>query len=323
MDLDASAVGLGNKDHLYLITPFDDNSYVRQKLVYDMWLQMAEYWGAERLTPRTFFGVVYLNGSYHGLYTFCDRIDDHFAQEMGLSSAGNLYKAVDHDANFYRTSSSGGSKSTLHDGYEKKEGEPLEGEANAFWDLEELVAFSADSDDFTFFSQADAWIRVDEFMDWLLLVHYTAAHDSAGKNSYLYNNPDDWEFRFCPWDFNHSYGQGWYTYRISSSDYNDFQSYNGIFNHFLDYPETSTEVWDRLREMMSDGGPMSLEWQLAELDAYFELMDISATRDWSVWGPSYQSYWGSYNSNDYEQEKAYLYQWVEERDGWMWTYHSD
>ena len=86
---------------MVLITSFDDISYVRQKLVYDLWAEMADFQDVHRLTPRTFFAVVYINGEYQGLYTGCDRIDDEFVRHMGFEDGeGNLYKAVSHDANF-------------------------------------------------------------------------------------------------------------------------------------------------------------------------------------------------------------------------------
>ena len=314
-DLDASPWGMGSKDHLYAITPFDDNSYVRQKLCYDLWIAMAEHWEVDRLTPRTFFGVVYLSGHYHGLYLFSDRPDDHFAQEMGLSRDGNLYKSVSHYANFYRTYG-GSPKATLHDGYEKKDGEPPEGQPSAFWDLEELVAWSADASDQEFWEQHAAWLRLDEFMDWFLFVQWTSSDDSAGKNAYLYNDPDAFEFRYCPWDFNHSYGQGWYTYRISSDAYNDYQNNNGIFAHFQEHPQASAELWDR-NDSLRDDGPLNATWMQATLDDYFDEIQLSAERDWSVWGRSYQDYWGSYNSNSFEQEKAYLESWIQQRDAYM------
>jgi hypothetical protein len=131
------------------------------------------------MTPRTFFVVLYVDGSYFGLYTAIDHIDDEFARDMGLTGDGNMYKAVDHNANFYRESVYGGTKATLHDGYEKKEGLP----ENDFSDLDDLVAFSADSDDDTFRAEAPEWIRVDEFVDWFLLVLYTSAYDSAGRTA--------------------------------------------------------------------------------------------------------------------------------------------
>ncbi len=316
-DLDASHWDMGNKDHLYVITPFDDNSYVRQKLAYDMWQAIADHWKRDRLAPRTFFGVAYMNGAYHGLYLFSDRPDDHFAQEMGLSSEGNLYKAVNHDANFFRTGSGGGLKGTLHDGYEKKEGPPED------WsDIDALVAFCADSSDDEFYAQADEWMRSDEFMDWFIFVHHTSSDDSAGKNSYLYNDPEAFEFRYCPWDFNHSFGQGWYTYRVPSNSYNDFKSYNAIFAHFQNGEEASEELWGRFWELMNEG-PLRLEWLHEKLDSYYEQMERNAERDWEVWGSTFHSSWSSYNPNDYLQEREYLYQWLEERDEWMHYYHGD
>ena len=315
-DLDADALGMGNKDHLVLITPFDDNSYVRQKLAYDLWLAMADHWARPRMTPRTAFVVVYLDGGYWGLYTACDRIDDHFAEEMGLSRDGNLYKAINHDANFYRHDSSGNSKSTLHQGYTKEEGVP-----DVYTDLDDLVAFSADSDHSTFIDAADDWIRTDEFMDWFLFVHHTASDDSAGKNAYLYSDPAAPEFRYIPWDFNHSYGQGWYTYRVDANANNDFAWNNGIFDHFHDHSLASEEMWSRYADMRATGGPLHLDWFHDQIDAYYDLIQPSAERDWDLWGADYLSYWSGSNSNDYEAEKEYLYTWLEDRDGWMEQYH--
>ncbi len=101
---------MGHRDHLVLITTFDDNSYVRQKLVYDLWDDLALDAGAERMVPRTFHAVLYVDGAYYGLYTAIDHVDDEFARDMGLSGDGNMYKAVDHNGNFYRQSVYGGLK---------------------------------------------------------------------------------------------------------------------------------------------------------------------------------------------------------------------
>jgi hypothetical protein len=310
-DLDAQRWGMGHKDNLVAITPFDDNSYVRQWLGYRTWAAMAEHGGFARFTPRTFFAVIYLSGAYHGLYLMADRPDDHFAQEMGFSRDGNLYKAYNHDANFKRTNASGYPKTTLHDGYDKKEGD--EGD----WaDLDALVAFSADHDDDAFWAQAADWVDVDDFMDWLLFVCWTLAEDSAGKNAYLYHDPTVPQFRFSPWDLNHAFGQGWYTYRISASTWNDYRGYNGIFNHFLAQPEAAVRLWARMEALQTDG-PLRAEWMTAQLDEAYALIDRSATRDWEVWGPTFRSYWGHSNTNDYEQEKAYLYRWLGDRDAYM------
>jgi hypothetical protein len=63
-------------------------------------------------------------------------------------------------------------------------------------------------------------IDVEEFADWLLLVGWAIADDSAGKNVYLYHGgePDGalgLLFRYVPWDFNDSFGQSWQTNRVA------------------------------------------------------------------------------------------------------------
>lgn len=319
-NLDVEDQGLDKKDHLVLVTNFDDNSYVRQKLAYDLWAEMADYWGRDRLTPRSFFAVVYMHGEYFGLYLAADRVDEEFIGEMGLDDMGNVYKAINHDANFRRTDANGTPKVTLHQGYEKKDGLPGEDQPGAFDDLEELVAFCADTDHATFAATADQWIRVDEFLDWFLFVHWTASDDSGGKNSYLYNDPDQQEFRYAPWDFNHSFGQGWYTYRIAPDTYNDFRWTNEIFVHFQDHTASNAEQWYRFGAMRDDG-PLNVSWMLARLDEYYAVIDRSAERDWSVWEERYFSYWEGDNDTTYWEERDYLVDWLIQRDAWMLAYH--
>ncbi len=321
--LDASEWGLNNKDHLVLITTFDDNSYVRQKLVYDIWSDMADFWEVDRLTPRTFFAVMYLDGRYHGLFTAADHVDNQFMDQMGLNRAGNLYKSVNHDANFRRTNAGGANKATLHDGFEKKEGTP-----DDWSDLDALVAFAADSDTQTFWDQADTWIRVDEFMDWFLFVHFTASDDSAGKNAYLYNDELAPEFRYAPWDFNHTLGQNWYTARVGPDSYNDFRWNNQIFVHFQDQAEANAELWDRFDQMRAEGGPLHLDNLLELTDESFAAVDAGAKKDWFFWGESYRNYtWGGGGRSgdtdwtDYYGERAYLYQWLADRDQAMTLLH--
>ncbi len=303
------------RDHLYLVTTFDDNSYVRQKLIYDQWEAMGEYWERPRLAPRTFFTILYLDGVYQGVYTAIDRIDNEFVDHMGFARNGNLYKSINHDANFYYTRANGSQKSNLHNGYEKKEG--LEGDWS---DLDALVDWAAGSDAQTVIDQSASWFDLQEFMDWFLLVHYSESGDSAGKNAYLHNDPDTpiW-FQMTPWDFNHAWGQSWRTGRISSSNLNSFDNRNRIFRAIHEVPAADDELWARFTAMRDDG-PYSLTWMHGKLDEYYALIDASAARDWQLWGDAYMSFgrWANDRTNagnwqDYDGEKAYVYQWIQER----------
>ncbi|HJN77480.1 MAG TPA: CotH kinase family protein [Myxococcota bacterium] len=304
-----------SRNHLVLLSTFDDNAYVRQKFIYDTWLAMAEHQGVHRLTPRTFFAVVYLEGEYHGLYVGLDKVDDEFVDHAGLDRDGNLYKAISHDANFSRVSAYGGNKSDLAAGYEQKEG------PSAFDDLRQLVAFTGDSDADTMMAEAEGWIDVEEFMDWFLLVYVSVSEDSAGKNSYLYNDPADWTFRYVPWDFNHSWGQNWYTARVSAQNENAYTSTNRVFWAIQQSrPDDLLERWVQLRE-----GPLSLEAQLSTVESYWELVDPSAERDWIKWESAHKSHWwGAYRSDwtSYEEEKDYLRQWLTDREDHLVGLHG-
>jgi len=313
-ELDLTAEWGETRDHLLLLTTFDDNSYVRQKLVYDQWAAMAAFWGEDRLTPRTFFSVLYLDGAYAGLYVSLDRVDNEFIKHMGFDNDGGLYKAVNHDANFYLTDSGGWSKDTFHDGYEKKEGEP----ESDFSALDDLVSFTGNAAAGELIDRLGDWVRPEEMLDWFLLVYYSLAEDSAGKNSYLYADPDSGVFLYVPWDFNHAWGQNWYTLRTSASSLNSFTSTNRIFWAYQNDSDGWATLQSRYSAMRKDGGPMSLAWQEQMLDGYYAEIQPAAERDWAKWSSNYQSYgsWSGVRSGswqDFEGEKAYLYQWLSER----------
>jgi hypothetical protein len=317
--LDLGDDGLQKKDHLVVMSNFDDSAYVRQKLVFDTWAAMAEHEGTQRLVPRTFFVVIFLDGRYGGLYTGVDHPDDEFMGEMGFNRDANLYKAVDHNANFYVTNTYGNPKTTLHQGYEKKEGLP----EDDFSDLDDLVDFTGRSTHAAFDAEADTWLDRSEFQDWFALVHWTSSADSAGKNAYLYNDPAALGWHYVPWDFNHSYGQNWYTARVPSNVYEDFTWNNAVFWHFQADTAMAAELWSRFAALREPGEPLALDAQQALMEGYYAEIEDSCQRDWDRWGNAYWDYWDWARSddNDFEDERAYLEQWIVERDGWMSYYH--
>lgn len=310
------------RDHLLLITTFDDNSYVRQKFTYDLWAAMAAYWGQPRLTPRALFSVVYMNGAYLGLYTAEDRVDDEFADHMGFDRDGNIYKAVDIAANYSLTDAEGVEKTSYHQGFDKMEGEP----ADDFTDLDALVNFTGHSTAAQLVAGAGEWIDLNEWLDALTLLLYVNGEDSYLKNIYLYHATGG-VFRYAPWDFNASWGQNWRTYRVRSTFIDGDASTNRIFAALLNDSSASATMWERFGDMRANG-PFSETWQTTTLDNYFGMIDRSAQRDWDAWGETYKTYIGWATSRDskadwtdYEGEKAYVYQWVSERAAYFQTTH--
>ncbi len=303
------AGGFVDKRKVVLTTPFDDNSYIRTRLAFDLW---------NRLEPgpfevQTYSAVVFLDGEYHGLYTVTDHIDRYLAYAAGLAASGNLYKAVNHDANFRLTRWEGGAKETLHDGYEKKEGLPEEGEPGAFDDLEALVEFVATAPDAEFATGISARVDLDNYYAWWLLVTFIRAQDSAGKNSYHYHDETSLWYT-VPWDFNASFGQNWYTLRLDASTVQTYVDRNHLFERLLDDPSYGSYLRTRFAGELEEA--FDRDSVLALVDSYVEEIDASARRDEARWRAEYLAFsrWSDRDDfTTYEQEIEYVRSWISER----------
>ena len=311
VQLDLRDHGLQNKDHLVLVSNFDDVSHVRQRLVYDTWAAMA---GEQvRATPRSAPIVVYLNGAYHGLYLALDRVDDEFLREMGFVDGGDLFKSVDHNANFYLHDELGLPKASLGQGWEKKEGAvPTD-----FTAIEDLTAWAGSVDHATAAAELDLWVDPTEFSDWYHLVFALGADDSAGKNAYLYVDPTSGLYRYVPWDFNHSLGQMWTTERQDPAGLNNFVWNNAIFWHLQSDPTLADAHWARLQTHRQPGGPLALESLLDQLVTYDEQLGAHPERDWARWESEFRAYplWSfRTDMNAPTRERLDLEQWLRDRD---------
>lgn len=291
--------GFPERRRIVLTSTFDDNSYVRQKLCYDIWNALDP----SHQAVETRFAVVYINGAYEGLYLLGDHIDGEWWEDFGHDEDGNLYKAVDHSANFY-------DKSNLRSGYEKKSGD------NSWSDLTSFIRFVIDEPDESFASELAARAEVEDFLDWWILVRFAEADDSGGKNSYLYSDPAEPRWYYAPWDFNHSFGQQWETSRESVYTNYDFTAGNNLFRRILADPTLGPTLVDRYQDALE--GPLAADVLDAQLDGYYAEIDPSARRDWEKWGASYTSYfyWRS-DYTTYDEEVSYLRGWVAERVAFM------
>ena len=298
------------KRKVVLNTTFDDNSYLRQRLVFELWNRLDP----GHLQVQHYSAVLFLNGAYHGVYEVLDHVDGYLMEDHGYRQDGNLYKAITHDANFRLVGLEGDDKVTLHDGYEKKEGAPIEGAPDAFADLEDLVEWVATSSPAEFAADLDARIDRRDFEDWWLLVSLVEADDSAGKNSYLYHDPlAGGPFRAVPWDFNSSFGQDWETIRQPpDADPDEYVWANEVFERLLGDPSTADPLHARFRDALA--GVWQVDGVLAFFDGWVAEMDAAVRRDEERWGAEYASYWGERTDlTSYAQEIEYVRAWIQER----------
>jgi spore coat protein H len=303
--------GFDNRRKVVLTSLFDDNSYLRQLLCYEMWNALAP----ERHQIQVYLSVLYVNGEYVGLTLVSDHIDGEYWEDWGYYEDASLYKAVDHQANFY-DNYGGTPKSWWGAGYEKQEGDPDD------WnDLYDLVQFVATSDDATFESLVEDYVVIEEIADWWILVRFTEADDSGGKNAYLYYDPLTMIFHHAPWDFNHALGQTWQTEREASSTDYDFYWSNNLFYRLIESPTYGPVMKARMAEKLQ--GTLAAAAWTGRVDALLARAEPSAERDWAKWEDSYRSYGGWYWRTDWtthDEEVAYLKTWITERSGYMNTW---
>jgi spore coat protein CotH len=303
------AGGFHEKRKIVLISNFDDNSYVRQRLAFDLWNLLS----AEHIQIQSYSAVVYLNGAYHGLYTIADHVNGYLMEDHGLRQDGNLYKAISHEADFR-------SKNNLHAGYEKKDGLP----ETDFSDLDALVAWTGSATAETFRNGVDARLERADFEDWWIFVTCILADDSAGKNSYLYHDPLDpaSRWRFIPWDFNHSFGQTWLTERQDFASTSEYRGRNQIFALLLADPAFATPM--RARYQAALAGVWQLDTVLARLDAHVAEVEASARRDERKWQADYRSMWlWNFRTDytDFSAEVSYVRQWIADRWAYVATHY--
>ncbi|WP_428267829.1 CotH kinase family protein [Haliangium sp.] len=300
------AGGFIDKHRVVLTTTFDDNSYLRQRLAFELWNQLDP----EHVQVQSFMAVVYLDGEFTGLYTVTDHLDEDLLRQQGLGGDGNLYKAINHDANFRADRTfSDEPKLTLHDGLEKKAGVP----ADDFADIEALFRFVIDSDDATFAAELGERVALGDYLDWLILASFIAGDDNAGKNAYHYN-PGDGPWRMAPWDLNATFGQDWTTARRAAEDLDHYESMNRLFERVMSIPSLRDALAARYRAALD--GPLATDALRGRIDALADEIAPVARRDQDRWRSTYESYEGWEGRTDYtshDEELEYLKTWIDTR----------
>jgi spore coat protein H len=304
------AGGFMGRRKLVLTSPFNDNSYLRARLAFELWNRMSP----DHLPVQAYSAVVYMNGRYQGLYTVMDHIDRDYLSAHGLDPGGDLFKAVGGDANFSRFDSMGGQKKKLHQGYEKKAGKPEDGD-EAYRTIDALTAFVADATPEQFLAERGDWVDVSDYEDWWILSTLMSAKDSVAKNAYHFRaRGTGARFRYIPWDLDTSFGQDWNTTRLHAEDLDPYTRENRVFSRMLEDPAIAGPLRERYRALLQ--GPLSRDVVLGLIDGYVRELEPAALKDEARWGKEYKSFrswsWRT-DFNDFEGEVAYLRAWVDTR----------
>jgi hypothetical protein len=302
------ARGFRSARRLVLTSTFDDNSQIRQRLAFELWNRLDP----EQIAIHHFNAVVYLNGSYHGVYVVTDHVNDDFLEQRGLPRTINLYKARLKEANFRLTDRDGKQKQRLRAGYTKEEGEP-----EVYADLEELVSWVATSSDSDFRDDFSARLA-PEFLRWFSFVTLSQAVDTTTKNYFLMHDarPEapDAHWRFIPWDFNASFGQG-VSMQRRAPDYwtvARFGRANRLFERILNEPTLRAPLMQRFHETLQD--VWTADEMALTLERFASEVEAAAERDELRWAEARHAYFSDRSDwTSPREEHDYLRAWIPER----------
>ncbi|TNF23575.1 MAG: hypothetical protein EP329_27155 [Deltaproteobacteria bacterium] len=195
--------------HLVLQASWIDPTFLRNDLTF------AAIRAVGGLAPRTGYAEVYLNGAPHGLYLVIERIDRRYLDRHALDEDANLYKAVDHRANWL-------SKANPLAGYEHKvnEDNPTE-DLGPF--LGALTKTPLDAE--AFGEAVEPVLHLDDWTAYQVVHALALNQDAFTKNYYLYHDltaapgaPAD-RFRVISWDADATWGQNWDGAPIDVADW--------------------------------------------------------------------------------------------------------
>jgi spore coat protein H len=316
------AGGFLKKRKIALTTTFDDNSYVRQRLGYELWNRLDR----QHIQMQAYNAVLFLNGSYFGLYTVTDHINGYLMEEFGHSQDGDLYKARSANANF-RANLNGSQtlKENLHVGYTKEEGFPEADQPGAFDNLDAFVRWVIESSPEQLAAEAPSRIAEHEYVGWWIFLSFGAADDSISKNSNHYRDPllagSVWHV--IPWDLNHSFGQDWNTERVTpdvTKPEGLYPRQNQLFEKLLAGP-LAPSMRQRYAEVLASKA-YAIDDVIALYDGMVAEVKESALRDELKWGERYRNF-GHWNKRTdltkHEQEVSYVRGWIRERHAYLQT----
>lgn len=181
---------------------YEDPSNLREKVAADVFAK------AGMVVSHTAFYTLYVdhgNGpEYFGLYTLVEEVDGEVLDTQFSSDDGNLYKPEGEGASFVEGS-------FAEEYFEKKTNEDDEDWSDVLSLFTALHNETATSDPASWRANLESAFDVDGFLKYLAVNGIIQNWDTYGimtHNFYLYNDPDNTQLTWIPWDNNEALQTG-------------------------------------------------------------------------------------------------------------------
>jgi hypothetical protein len=259
---------------LNLNNNYDDASLMREKVGADLFRQFG------LAAANTTFCVVYIdNGTgpqYYGVYTLVEEVDDSVYKTQFAQSTGNLYKPDGDAASF-----ASGTYNTSEFYLKTNEDSANYSDVKALYDAINSSLRTSDVEGWK--SNLESVFNVDVFLKWLAANTVIQNWDTYGNmthNYYLYNNPENNQLTWIPWDNNEAFQTGkqssvlsfsmsevsssWplIKYIIAQSDYK--ATYESYLQQFIDDVFIPSEIINTYSDYYS----MLKDYAYAEVSGY-------------------------------------------------------
>lgn len=223
---------------LHLNAEYKDPSFIRNKLSFDFFAEIGS------LAPMSRHVFLTLNGKAAGVYLEIESVDELFLKRRGLPS-GNIYYAVDGDANFSLMSDlDKNTKKTLRAGYEKKCGS-----SELDYYLEKMIFTINTLPRQEFHKEIVKYMDIDKYLRWMAGIIFTSNYDGFVHNYSLYRNSETGLFEILPWDYDATWGRD-VNGKLMEADYVPIKGFNTLTARILDVDAFRKQYRILLEEIM-------------------------------------------------------------------------
>jgi len=337
-DLNVSLLGFPEEEDWILYGPYSDKSLLRNHLIYDLARDMGSY------ASRTKIVELNLNGSYHGVYIFMEklkrdknRIDINKLKDdenSGEDLTGGYIIKIDKESDGFNVMNSFESNATvsgqntifLYD-YPKPE-DISEEQRNYIQDY--MLDFEAAlaSENFTDIEDGyQQYIDIDSFIDFFLLNELSNNVDGYRISTFLHKDKGE-KLKAGPiWDFNLAFGNVNYcsggetdvwAYKFNERCPDDFFQVPFWWGRLLEDPEYVSKLkmrWTALRaDILSES---SIQVKLSTYNKQLS-SNQSSEMNFERWPVLGMYVWpNNFIGDTYEEETTYLKDWIDTRLTWM------
>ena len=200
-----------------------DKTFIRNKLSYDLFRSFS----TQNLAPRIMFVTMNMNGSYQGIYALTERVDSDLLRLNKKDTGAVLFKqppisfppeehSKRHEefvgfcgwADFYQGFSAKAKDKLIKETYYNQRYPDIDKRDKKYL-IHELTQYIFNSDDAEFldYETFSKHFDLDNIIDWHILLLTTNNGDGLVKNFYLFKQETGQPFRFCPWDYDHTFGR--------------------------------------------------------------------------------------------------------------------